>query len=94
MTTVEAKYKKRLLTCMTHVLPEYDDAAKTVTVPNQDVKTIATLIEHDNHGNRRRVEALVCCNKVKRFPCSGSMNHAGFMEGGAPGVGGKEGWEG
>ena len=23
----------------------------------------------------------VCCNKVKRFPCSGSLNHAGIMEG-------------
>ena len=31
---------------------------------------------------------LLCCNKVKRFPCSGSMNHVGIR------LGGKEGWEG
>ena len=23
----------------------------------------------------------LCCNKVKRFPCGGSRNHAGIMEG-------------
>ena len=31
----------------------------------------------------------VCCKKVKRFPCSGPMNHAGIMEGGVGG--GREG---
>ena len=50
----------------------------------------------DKHGNTVILGSdptednisLVCCNKVKRSPCSGSMNHAEIMEGWEEG-----GWE-
>ncbi|CAD7948481.1 unnamed protein product [Amoebophrya sp. A25] len=59
MATIEDKYKRRLMTCMTHVLPEFDEAAKTCTLSLSDVKGIQTLIEHDNHENRRKFENLI-----------------------------------
>ena len=48
-----------------------------------------SLQETEPTQHCRSLESDLCCNKVKRFSCSGSMNQAGIMEGGrGGGVGG------
>ena len=64
MATVEQKYKRRMLTCMSHVLPEYEQACNDSKLTSQDVETIKHLIEHDNHHNRRKIEELIKTNEV------------------------------
>ena len=56
------------------------------TKPNTpvDPDTVQQLVKA-----RQAKGALLCCNKVKGFPCSGPMNHAGIREGGREG--GREG---
>ncbi len=59
MSTIEEKYQRPLMSCMTQVLPELEDAGKTCQVSKKDVNAIKTLIEHDNHHNRRKIEKLI-----------------------------------
>ena len=90
MSTVEQKYKRRLLTSLRHVLPEYEADVKRCTLTfkskssnqgstshsvtketkselesdDSDVGSMKYLLEHDNHGNRRRIEELISQNDV------------------------------
>ncbi len=59
MTTIQEKYERPLMSCMTQTLPELKEAEKTCKVPKTDVANIKALIEHDNHHNRRKIESLI-----------------------------------
>lgn len=59
MATVENKYKRRLMTAVQHVLPEYEEAAKKSALSDTDIHNIKLLVEHDNHDARRKIEKLV-----------------------------------
>ena len=51
---------------MQHVLPEINDAWNSGNLTKEDAAAISFLVEHDNHHNRRKIEALVTSNPVFR----------------------------
>jgi acyl-CoA oxidase len=46
------------------ILPGVEDASENAKMTLDDAKTVQTLLEHDNHKNRRKIETLVQTNPI------------------------------